>query len=74
MKKQLPFSSPTDLEGPILINNRSYVPEPPMDKEKTVIWASHVLIPFSLKGNIHAFLGPLPRSPMKLAKLEKIFP
>lgn len=57
MKKQLPIPFVVNLQGFILINNRSYVPKPPMEKKKTVIWASHVLILFSLIGIVHVFMG-----------------
>lgn len=45
-----------------------------MEKEKTIIWTSQVLIPFSISGSVHAFLGPLPKSSTKPVKLNKFFP
>lgn len=45
-----------------------------MKKEKTLIWASQILTPFSILDKIHAFLGPLPRSSLKSNKLESFFP
>lgn len=45
-----------------------------MEKEKTIIQDSEVLIPFSILGNVHAFLGPFPRSSVKSDKLKKFFP
>lgn len=44
-----------------------------MKTEKSAIWASPVLIQFSIAGNIHAFLCHLPRSSMKPNKLKDIF-
>ena len=45
-----------------------------MDKEKSIIRVSHVLIPFSIFGKFHAFFGPFPILDAKPDKLKKIFP
>lgn len=45
-----------------------------MKKEKIIIWASYVLISFSIVDSFHAFLGSLLRSSVKPAKLNNIFP
>lgn len=73
-KKQFPIPYVVDLQGLVLIKNHSYAPEPPIEKESIVIWASHVLTPFSLTCIFHAFLDPLPKLSMKPTKLEKFFP
>lgn len=44
-----------------------------MEKEKTGIWASQILISFCLAGTTHAFLGPLPKSSVKPNKLKGFF-
>lgn len=45
-----------------------------MKKEKYIIWASQILIPFSIASSAHAYLCLLPKSSVKLAKLKKSFP
>lgn len=60
-KKQLPVPSTSDLQEPIFISNRNYVLQPPIEKEKAIIRASHVLIFFPISGKFHVFLGPFPR-------------
>lgn len=37
-----------------------FVPEPPLDKEKTFVWVKHVLILFSFSDKLLVFLGPFP--------------
>lgn len=69
---QVPFA--TDIEGPSFFDDYTYVLEPPMKMEKLIILASQVLIPFSIAGKTHAFLGSLPISFVKLYRLKKFFP
>lgn len=58
----------------IQVGNQVYVPEPPMEKEKALIWKSHVLISFSVSDEMHAFLGPLPDPNSNADKVREIFP
>ena len=53
-------SSPPLVLQPRLIDGKPYVPEPPFSVEKTKIWQSQVLIPFSFEEKTLAFFGPLP--------------
>lgn len=62
-----------DIEGLIFSVNHTYVPEPPMKIEKSLIWASRVLIPFSIASDTQEFLGPLPISYVKTYRLKDIF-
>ena len=73
-KQQLPTPYVVDVIFPTYSGNRTYIPKPPMEKEKTIIWASQVLTPFSISGSVHAFLGHLPKSSTKPVKLNKFFP
>lgn len=73
MKKQFQVSFGTDIKGIVFFDNHTNVPEPPMTKN-IVIWASQALIPFSILGSTHAFLGPLPISSVKYNKLKDFFP
>lgn len=68
----IPFASETN--ALILVDKHNYVPEPPMEENKTVIWASHILIPFSIYGTIHTFLGPSLTASKKPEHLNKFFP
>lgn len=43
-----------------------------MEKEKVDIWATQVLIPFSLTSMTHVFLVLFPKSPAKPDRLKKI--
>lgn len=58
-----------DLQGPILINNPTYVPKPLTEKEKAVILDSQILMPFFLRGFLHVFLAPLLISSIKSNKI-----
>lgn len=71
-KLQAPFA--TDIEGPNFSDDYTYVLKPPMKMEKLIILASQVLIPFSIAGKTHAFLGSLPISYVELYRLKKFFP
>lgn len=42
----------------ILAGNQLYVSKPPIQEEKSIIWKSHVLIPFTISDITHAFSGP----------------
>lgn len=55
-------------------NNQIYALEPDLDAKKTKIWKSHVLIPYSVSGTVHAFLGPFAYSKLDPEKVEDDFP
>lgn len=48
--------SAAKLQGPIPMDGRTYVLEPPMQKEKTTLCLSHVLILSSLADTTHALM------------------
>lgn len=76
-KQQLPIPSAIDVTTSSYSSNCTYIPEPPMEKEKAIIWAFHVLIPISISGSVHAFLGTLPKSyarPVKLSTFSLVCP
>lgn len=43
-------------------------------QKKTKIWKSHVLIPYSVSGTVHDFLGPFAYSKLDPEKVEDDFP
>jgi len=55
-------------------NNQIHAPGPDLDAEKTKIWKSRVLISYSVRGIVHAFLGPYPDSKLDPEKVEDDFP
>lgn len=57
----------------IPIESQVYVPEPPMEEEKALIWKSRVFIPFSISEKTHAFFGPLLDSTLDIKKVRKVF-
>lgn len=61
IEKQPQISSTADIDGPIYSDNRTYIQEPPIKKEKSLIVISQVLFSFSIVGKTHAFLHTLPR-------------
>lgn len=58
----------------ILAGNKLYVPEPPLQEEKILIWKSQVLIPFTISDIMHAFSGPFPDLNMNVAKTSEFLP
>lgn len=63
-----------DIPDRITVDNRTYVIEPSMEKEKRKIWYSHVLKPYSISGSACVFMGPLSRHIRKPRILERFFP
>ena len=57
---QFPTPLAFDIIILIVVGKHNYVPEPPMEEDKAMIWASQVIVPFSISGSIHAFLGTSP--------------
>lgn len=74
VEKQLLILHVADIICPIYSNDMTYILETPKKKEKSIIWASHLLIPLSIAGKTRAFLGPLPKSFMNPNKLKDFFP
>lgn len=70
--QSIPFA--VDISSPILEENHTYVPKPPMEEEKRKIWYSQVLIPYSIACNTCAFMGTLRRHIRKPRLLEHFFP
>lgn len=70
----LSIPSAADISGPILVDNRAYVPEPLIEEDKRKILYSQVLIPYSISSRVCAFMGPLPRHIRKPQVLEYFFP
>lgn len=58
----------------ILKGDSTYVPEPLMQEEKTTIWYSQVLTPYSYACTTHSFMGPLHKLIKKPPNLEHFFP
>jgi len=61
------------LDVPLHKGNQSFTPDPSMEVEEAKIWNSHVLIPFSISNNVHAFLVPFRDSSMNTKKVKDIF-
>lgn len=72
--QQLSIPFAVEVIAPTFLGNRTYIPEPPMEEEKTMIWVSQVLTPFSISGFVHVFLGPLHGASEKPDELKKFFP
>jgi len=49
------------LDVPLQKGNQSFTPDPSIEVKHAKIWNSHVLVPFSISNNMHAFLGPFPK-------------
>lgn len=73
-KHQPSVPSAATLKSLILKDDRTYIPKPPMQEEKSTVWFSQILIPYSLYGNVHAFMSPLPQPNKKLHNSENFFP
>jgi hypothetical protein len=63
-----------ELNGPMIIGNQQYVPEPPNERDKECIYKSQVLIPVLVSGICHAMLGQLPNPDIKPDRLKEFFP
>lgn len=63
--KQLPITFGSKVTTHTLPGDCTYIPEPPMEGGKAIIWASHILLPFSISGIVHEFLDPFPESSKK---------
>lgn len=62
------------IKEPLLIDNHTYVSEPPLKEEKRRLWYSDVLIPCSIAGTTFTFMGLLPRHVKKPYSLRSFFP
>lgn len=58
----------------ILARNQLYVPEPPLQEEKALIWKSQVLIPFNISDITHVFSSSLPDLNMNVERVSEILP
>lgn len=54
-----PFNA--EIDTPLYVNDRAYIPESPMKDGRRSLWYRSSLIPYTLDGSVHAFMGPLPR-------------
>lgn len=54
-----PFAAQIDEH--VLVDNRSYIPEPPRAENIWRQWYSDALIPYSILGDTFAFMGVAPR-------------
>ncbi|KAI5389673.1 hypothetical protein KIW84_075101 [Lathyrus oleraceus] len=59
---------------PTLIGNQLYVPEPPLQEEKSLICKSQVLIPFIIAEITHAFSDPFSDVNTNVARINEFFP
>ena len=48
----------TKIETPLLGGNQEYFPKPPLLEEKHKIYISQVIIPLTILGETHAYMGP----------------
>lgn len=74
-KQQKDFLSPvTHIKKPSLVGNQECVPESPLLEEKRKIYQSHVLIPLTIVGKTHAYMGPFLDPNDDAEKLKKFSP
>jgi hypothetical protein len=50
------------------------IPEPAGNEATKKIWTSQIMIPFSIKKNIHSFYGPYPDTESVSKEVNDIFP
>lgn len=50
-----------DIEESVYMNDHTYIPKAPMKDGRRNIWYGNAPIPYSIAGNIYAFMGPLLR-------------
>ena len=62
--------STADIPGPILIDNRAYVPDSYIEEDKRKIWYTQVLIAYSISGTTCTFMGLFPMHIRKPQVLE----
>ena len=62
-----------EIEIHIIVDERAYVPEPPLDTEHKGICYHFAFIPYVLVGKVHAFMGPLPKYIKKPQLLHDYF-
>lgn len=67
-----PFAA--ELDAPLYVNDHTYILEPPMENGRRNLWYHASLIPYSIVGSIHTFMGPLPRRIKKPHMLKDFFP
>lgn len=59
-KKQISIPHVHKILGPKVVGNQQYIPEPPHEEKKWLIYQSHVLIIISIFGKTRAIAGLLP--------------
>lgn len=64
----------TSITTPIFTRYQLYIPEPPLQQEKTLIWKSILLIPFTISEITYAFSGPFHDLNANMAKISELFP
>lgn len=62
-----------EINAPIYVNDHAYVPEPHMNDGRRYLWYHVSLIPYTLVGYVHAFMGPLPMRIQKPHMLKEFF-
>lgn len=62
------------IDAPLFMKDRTYIPEPPMEDGRRNLWYHASLIPYSIAGTFHAFMGRLLRFIEKPQMLEDFFP
>lgn len=74
-KQKEDASSPvSQIVSPLLIGNHEYVSKPPLLEEKLRIYQSQVLIPLTIVGETHEYMGPLLGPNIDVEKLKEFFP
>lgn len=62
------------IEEPLFINDRAYIPEPPMEDGRRNVGYGYPLIPYSISDTIFAFMGTFPIHIKKYHVLRHFFP
>lgn len=61
------------IDEPLFLNNRTYIPEPPMENGRRDIWYNTTLIPYSIADTTYTFMVPLPKRIKKPQILKDLF-
>ena len=67
-----PFAA--QIDEPVLVDDWSYILEPPQAKNIWRMWYSGALIPYSISDDTFAFMGPLPGFVKKSSPSYRFFP
>lgn len=58
----------------MLVRNQEFFPKPLLVEEKLIIYKFHVLVPLTIFGETHTYMGPLPGPNFNVKKLKAFFP